>query len=300
MNTTIHRAKAHRFPGKLFCLMLIAMTIVSFASCRKKVTGVSLDKTVLSLIVGDVEQLIATVEPMDAKGKSVIWTSSNANAAIVDNNGNITARASGNATITVTTNNGNKTATCEVTVSPDPLTYDEGVVINGIIWATCNVDAPGAFAANPEDAGMYYQWNRKVGWSSSDPKVNSNGGTTWDNNRSTGTEWELANDPCPAGWRVPSHDELQSLIDAGSFGTTQNGISGRIFGIAPNTVFLPIMGYRDSLGFLMKVGSSGLYWSRTQYNSGEARLMAFNTELIDNTHGEASHYGFSVRCVKAK
>ncbi|MDR1743351.1 MAG: Ig-like domain-containing protein, partial [Dysgonamonadaceae bacterium] len=133
-------------------MALIAMAIVSFASCRKKVTGVSLNKTTLSLIVGDVEQLIATVEPMDAKGKSVTWTSSNANAAIVDNNGNITARASGNAIITVTTNNGNKTATCEVTVTLDPF-KDDGVILNGITWATRNVDAPEKFAATPESPG---------------------------------------------------------------------------------------------------------------------------------------------------
>lgn len=34
---------------------------------------------------------------------------------------------------------------------------DEGVEINGLIWATRNVDAPGTFAKNPEDYGMYYQ-----------------------------------------------------------------------------------------------------------------------------------------------
>ena len=44
-------------------------------------------------------------------------------------------------------------------------TLNKRVVINGVRWATCNVDAPGNFAANPEDAGMFYQWNRKVGWS---------------------------------------------------------------------------------------------------------------------------------------
>ncbi|MDR1197516.1 MAG: hypothetical protein LBK94_00690, partial [Prevotellaceae bacterium] len=43
---------------------------------------------------------------------------------------------------------------------------DKSVTINGVKWAACNVDAPGTFAANPEDAGMFYQWNRKVPWSS--------------------------------------------------------------------------------------------------------------------------------------
>ena len=32
-------------------------------------------------------------------------------------------------------------------------TPEEGVVINGVRWATRNVAAPGTFIANPQDAG---------------------------------------------------------------------------------------------------------------------------------------------------
>ena len=45
----------------------------------------------------------------------------------------------------------------------DPNVTDVGVSIIGVTWATRNVDAPGKFAATPEDPGMFYQWNRKVG-----------------------------------------------------------------------------------------------------------------------------------------
>ena len=41
---------------------------------------------------------------------------------------------------------------------------ETGVEINGVTWATRNVDAPGTFAAKPEDMGMFYQWNSKVSW----------------------------------------------------------------------------------------------------------------------------------------
>ena len=47
----------------------------------------------------------------------------------------------------------------------DPLIYDEGVIINGVKWATRNVATLGTFAAKPEDAGMFYQWGHKIGWS---------------------------------------------------------------------------------------------------------------------------------------
>jgi len=39
---------------------------------------------------------------------------------------------------------------------------DEGVVINGVKWATCNVDNPGTFVNRPETTGKIYQWNRKT------------------------------------------------------------------------------------------------------------------------------------------
>ena len=87
----------------------------------------------------------------------------------------------------------------------DPKTTDAGVVINGIRWATCNVDMPGTFAENPESFGMFYQWGRSVGWSSTDPMINSNGGTEWDSDFYRGNTWTRANNPCPRGWRVPTY-----------------------------------------------------------------------------------------------
>ncbi len=78
-------------------------------------TGVTLNKTTLSLIKGGSETLTATVAPTDTTDKSLTWKTSNANVATVSN-GTVTAVGAGTATITVTTVNG-KTATCEVTVS---------------------------------------------------------------------------------------------------------------------------------------------------------------------------------------
>ena len=79
-------------------------------------TGVTLNKTELSLTVGSSEQLTATVAPAEADNKSVTWTSSNPAVATVDASGNVTAVSAGSATITVTTADGGKTATCTVTV----------------------------------------------------------------------------------------------------------------------------------------------------------------------------------------
>lgn len=85
------------------------------------VTGVTLDKTTLGLVVGEEETLTATVAPDEATNKAVTWLSSDEEVATVDDTGKVTAVAEGEATITVTTDDGGFTAECTVTVSPAPV-----------------------------------------------------------------------------------------------------------------------------------------------------------------------------------
>ncbi|MCM1440966.1 MAG: Ig domain-containing protein [Roseburia sp.] len=77
------------------------------------VTGVSINKTTLSLEVGDEETLTATVLPSNATDKSVTWKSSDSSVAKVEN-GKVTALKAGTATITAIA--GDKSAACAVTV----------------------------------------------------------------------------------------------------------------------------------------------------------------------------------------
>ena len=80
-------------------------------------TGVTLNKTTLSLGTGASETLIATVSPDNATNKTVKWESSDTTVATVDNNGQVTALKKGTATITVTTEDGEFPATCVVSVA---------------------------------------------------------------------------------------------------------------------------------------------------------------------------------------
>lgn len=77
------------------------------------VTSVDLNKTQLTLTVGDKEELTATVLPENATDKTVVWTSSASSVATVEN-GTVTAVSAGTAEITATA--GGKSATCTVTV----------------------------------------------------------------------------------------------------------------------------------------------------------------------------------------
>ena len=78
------------------------------------VTGISLDKTELTIEVGKTATLTATITPVDATDKTITWTSSNATVATV-NEGIITAIKGGTAIITAECS-GQK-AECKVTVT---------------------------------------------------------------------------------------------------------------------------------------------------------------------------------------
>jgi hypothetical protein len=77
------------------------------------VTGVSLNKTSLSLSIDETFKLDAAVSPSNATDQKITWSSSDASVVAVSN-GMIKGLKAGTATITVTA--GGKTATCAVTV----------------------------------------------------------------------------------------------------------------------------------------------------------------------------------------
>ncbi len=83
------------------------------------VTGVSLDKSELSLSEGRKYTLTATITPSDATNQNVTWSSDNTTVATVSDSGVVTAVAEGTANITVTTEDGGFAATCTVTVEAD-------------------------------------------------------------------------------------------------------------------------------------------------------------------------------------
>lgn len=138
------------------------------------VTGLTLDKTSITMNPKTDIILHATISPNNASNKELIWSSNNSSVASVDKNGKVTAKSSGTAIITVKTVDGkfSKTATVKVnsikassvTLSPTSTSIDVG----GTTKITATI--------NPSEAS-----NNNITWGSSDTSiatVNSNGVVT--------------------------------------------------------------------------------------------------------------------------
>ena len=84
----------------------------------RPVTRVTLDKSFLTMLVGESRELKVKIEPKNATYKGAIWTSSDSSIAMVDEDGVITALSAGSVTITASAeDNSGKKAIAYVTVN---------------------------------------------------------------------------------------------------------------------------------------------------------------------------------------
>lgn len=132
-------------------------------------TGISLSQTEARMTVDDTLQLSAIIEPENANDKTVIWSTSNAEVANVDENGLVTAFNVGNATITATSVVSDEiSAACEIVVEKTTgiiyatsITLDK-VEIEAVVGETLKLTA----TVLPEDTT-----DKAVKWSSSNEAV---------------------------------------------------------------------------------------------------------------------------------
>ncbi|MCL2328727.1 MAG: hypothetical protein FWC39_09505 [Bacteroidetes bacterium] len=150
-------------------------------------------------------------------------------------------------------------------------TTDVGVVINGVTWATRNIGERGAFVSQPYHTGNLYTWDE-------------------------------AKNACPAGWRLPTYDEMNNLSQVPYEWVTKNGVTGREFGTAPNTLFLPAAGCRefttsvlDSVSAVGGVGRCGVYWCGTE--TGHFPYFIYFYSDTTGLSTDCIMFSCSVRCV---
>ena len=235
------------------------------ATCSVNITarvlGVTLNKSSLTLLVGETETLIATVSPADAI-QTVTWSSSDTSIVTVDSGGLVQGIKSGSARITATTYDNRFSIYCYVTVSSTGTISGHGFVMmgDGLKWATMNIGA-----SSETDFGDYFAWGE------TEPKKNYSWGKykygtqehltkyvtssdygTVDNLTVLESSDDAATTNWGKEWRTPTFEEWVNLLKLCTTEWVSNyketGISGRLLtstapGFEGNELFIPAAGY---------------------------------------------------------
>ncbi len=272
------------------------------------VQSISLNKTELTLQVGQQFELIATILPGNATNKQVSWASSarSYQLSLADNGLScvIGALAECEATITVRSadNPAQLYATCKVTVTGGSSDPGEEVVDlglpSGLKWRGWNVGA-----SKPEEYGDLFAWGEtspKASYTNSNYKYRSSdiyGDGIGKKGKTLIAEDDAATVNVGSGWRTPKISEWRELEEKCTWKwTTRGGVNGmQVTGPNGKSIFLPAAGYCGSS--MTYRGSWGSYWSSTYGNDDWAQAFEFRNEettlaLIDRVIGR------SVRPVK--
>ena len=157
--------------------------------------------------------------------------------------------------------------------------------------------------------GNYYQWGSKTVVADAYTSAGTISG--WNAPPAIYGAWlddsKTANDPCPAGFRVPTKIQWDGVIanntitrtDTGTWSSSATNYAAAISFGTPTikTLTLPAAGYRNgSDGTLFSRGAYGYYWSSTM-NVTNAWNLDFNSSSAYTYNGFNRTYGFSVRCV---
>ena len=182
----------------------------------------------------------------------------------------------------------------------------------GRIWMDRNLGASRAATSSTDSQayGDLYQWGRPA-----DGHQNRNSPTSSTLSRTDqpghrsfilnpiefGSDWRITqndnlwqgvygiNNPCPAGYRLPTESEWNAERNSWS--------SYNAAGAFASPLKLPVAGDRSSSsGSLFSVGSGGSYWSSTPSGS-HARILSFGSSYALPFGGDVAR-GLSVRCIK--
>lgn len=141
------------------------------------VTSITINKTNVTLYIGETTILTTTIGPSSATNKSVTWSSSNPSIATIDSNGKVTAKMQGTTTITATAKDASGiTATCTIIVKEREMEVTSIKINPSSLTLYEQETATITATIEPSDAT-----NKNVTWSSSNPSiatVDNNGNVT--------------------------------------------------------------------------------------------------------------------------
>jgi len=155
--------------------------------------------------------------------------------------------------------------------------------------------------------GDYYQWGKNAPGATVDGLIGNwgdQGGTTANGNWSSS---KGSQDPCPAGYRVPSSAEWTLVNDHNTVSRTGTWADNATnFGTAlhygsiasPKLLTLPAAGYRgDTDGALSSRSYVGHYWTSTEKDNSKAYYLHFGSNYVNMPDNQDRVFGFSVRCI---
>ncbi len=97
-------------------------TIAYHSATEIAVTGLTLNTTSASLLIGETMTLLPAITPAEATNKKISWSSSNPSVATVDSLGQVTCLTVGEVEITAITDDGKLSATCKLSITNQLIT----------------------------------------------------------------------------------------------------------------------------------------------------------------------------------
>lgn len=206
-----------------------------------------------------------------------------------------------------------------------PLRTGCGGVIAPGVWKMFMCHNLGAFqwadALDPSFNlnGDYYQWGKKVKAASAPTQNDPMSGPVneWNTTEAADGAWgpqKTTSDPCPAGYRVPTYNEMNGLINNNPYRntgpwvtSTTNYSSGKYWG---NHLYLPNTGSRwERNGELISRGFLGAYWTSqwgSRNNTGNKTATGMYQYQSPGTYSNTGvvfasyprNTGMAVRCIK--
>ena len=221
------------------------------------------------------------------------------------------------------------------------INYGQGIDIRGLFWAPVNC----GYHVTDYPVGKMYQWGRKTGIGYHDDIYNDTGVTLidsiwkgengaeepntfyrYDESSKYGYDWilngddafwnkgteenpikNIAFDPCPDGWRIPTAFEFKSLIEyVNRSWIEKDGFQGHLFtqeqpdnsDNGEMALFLPAAGRLNAIdGQSYDRNIEGYYWTITADAGNSGYLFFYCDDCSVNYKGSRAG-GCSIRCIK--